>query len=78
MEADEDDTYGIVLTKRTVNGKGYIGHANADAHTLYAALEGFLATGNTTEILGYYPRTTTWTRKEIYYDTLEAGERHYE
>lgn len=75
---NEDDIYGIVLFRSTANGRGVIGHRKDDTNTLYAALEGFIATGNTSEILGYYPRTTTWKRKDIYYDTLEAEERHYD
>jgi hypothetical protein len=72
--SEEDDTFGIVLFRNIVDGKGVIGHRKDDTNTLYAALEGFVATGNTLEILGYYPRTTTWKRKDIYYDTLEAEE----
>jgi hypothetical protein len=75
---DESDIFGIVLVRRTVGGQSVIGHINSDTNTIYDALEGFIATGNTSEILGYYPRTTTWKRSDIYYDTLEAEERHYD
>jgi hypothetical protein len=74
---DESDIYGIVLVKTMVNGKSYTGHARADTFTLYAVLEGFVTTGNISEILGYYPRTSSWTRPEIFYDAREAEEREY-
>jgi hypothetical protein len=76
MTEDDDDVYGIVISRRTLDGRGHISHAGAGTSTIYAALEWFVTTGNTTEILGYYPRTTTWTRKDIYYDTREAEEMH--
>jgi hypothetical protein len=74
---EENNTYGMVLVRRTVGGQSVIGHTRADTFTIYAALEGLFATGQTLEILGYYPNTTSWTRPDLYNDTREAEGREY-
>jgi hypothetical protein len=77
MEADEDDTYGIMLIRRVEGDDNFIGHVKTDTHTLYTRLEAFVTRGVTTEILGYYQRTTSPSqRNDIYYDTREAEEMH--
>ena len=79
LDDDEDENeFGIVLIKRTVDGSSGIGHIEAHRNTIYAALEQFITVGKTTEILGYYPCTThVGQRKDIYYDTREAEGRGY-
>ena len=73
----EDDTYGIMLVRRREGDENFIGDLNADTHTLHTRLELFITRGVTTEILGYYPRTTSPSqRNDIYYDTREAEEIH--
>jgi hypothetical protein len=77
MEADEDDTYGIMLIRRMEGDESFIGDLNANTHTLHTRLELFITNGVTAEILGYYPRTTQHSqRNDIYYDTREAEEMH--
>jgi len=74
---EENNTYDMLLVRRTVRGKSVIVQVKADALTLYAALEGLFSMGQTIEILGYYPNTTSWTRPDIYHDIKEAEEREY-
>jgi len=77
MTMVEINRYGMMMVRRTMGGKSIIGQVNADELTLYDALEALFATGHTTEILGYYQNTSSWTRPDIYLDTEEAEERKY-
>lgn len=78
LDEDDDETeFGIVLVRHTMGEGSYIGQTVPHRHTLYTALEHFVTAGQTTEILGYYPRTTTTQRADTYYDTIEAEEREY-
>lgn len=78
LDGDDDETgYDIMLVKHTMGESSYVGQNIAHRYTIYDALEHFIAAGQTTEILGYYPRLTAAQRSGVYYDTIEAEEREY-